>query len=99
MSVPAGTVLMDAPKSLSSKTLPFSRYSGSSLPVRCSRIISQRNLILAHIAAVCLTWFDCVAPCVMTVSALFCKASPIRNSSLRVLFPPVARPVQSSRLI
>ena len=35
----------------------------------------------------------------MIVSAFFCCASPSRNSSLRVLLPPVASPVQSSRLI
>src|SRR5258708_34030274 len=36
---------------------------------------------------------------VMTVSASCARASAIRNSSLRVLLPPVARPVWSSRLI
>src|SRR5689334_6094977 len=35
----------------------------------------------------------------MTVSASCARASAIRNSSLRVLLPPVASPVWSSRLI
>ncbi len=39
------------------------------------------------------------APSVMSVSAPLASASPTRNSSLRVLFPPSARPVWSSRLM
>src|ERR1700743_3160611 len=50
-------------------------------------------------ATVCLAWLDWVAPWVMTVSAPLATASAIRNSSLRVLLPPLDRPVQSSRLI
>jgi hypothetical protein len=50
-------------------------------------------------AAVWRTWFDCTAPCVTRVSASCSNAAPSRNSSLRVLLPPPARPVQSSRLI
>src|SRR6185312_6240592 len=53
----------------------------------------------AAAAAVWRAWLDWVAPWVMIVSAPWSAASPIRNSSLRVLLPPVARPVQSSRLI
>ena len=33
---------------------------------------------------------------VTIISALFCRASPIKYSSLRALFPPKARPVRSS---
>jgi len=47
-------------------------------------------------AAVCLAWLDCTAPIVTTNSALFLMASGIKNSNFLVLFPPVARPVQSS---
>src|ERR1700744_4756223 len=54
---------------------------------------------LAAAAAVWRAWLDWVAPWVMIVSAPLAAASAIRNSSLRVLLPPVARPVQSSRLI
>jgi hypothetical protein len=54
---------------------------------------------LAAKAAVWRAWFDCVAPWVITISAPIACASAIRNSSLRVLLPPVERPVQSSRLI
>ena len=54
---------------------------------------------LAAAAAVWRAWLDWVAPWVMSVSAPLATASPIRNSSLRVLLPPVDRPVQSSRLI
>ena len=46
----------------------------------------------AAAAAVCRAWFDWVAPCVMTMSAFFASASPIRNSSLRVLLPPDGQP-------
>jgi len=54
---------------------------------------------LAAAAAVCLAWLDCTGPCVTSVSAPLFKASPTRNSNLRVLFPQVANPVQSSRFI
>lgn len=53
----------------------------------------------AAAAAVCRQWLDWSAPTVITVSASSSSAAPIRNSSLRVLLPPVASPVQSSRLI
>src|SRR6056297_1216257 len=54
---------------------------------------------LAAAAAVWRAWFDWVAPWVTTISAPSACASAIRYSSLRVLLPPVLRPVQSSRLI
>ena len=57
----------------------------------------QRIPSRAVAAAVCLAWFDCTPPSVMTVSTPSARASPSRYSSLRALFPPVARPVQSSR--
>src|SRR4051794_33879089 len=53
----------------------------------------------AAAAAVWRTWLDCTAPWVTRVSASLASASPSRYSSLRVLLPPPARPVQSSRLI
>ena len=55
--------------------------------------------ILAAIATVWRAWLDWVAPCVMMVSAPCLTASAIKNSSLRVLLPPVLKPVQSSRLM
>ena len=61
---------------------------------------TQRRPIRAAAAAVCLQWFDCGTPPVMSVRAPSdMPASPTRNSSLRVLFPPRARPVRSSRLM
>ena len=50
-------------------------------------------------AAVCRTWFDCTAPWVTRWSAPWARASPTSHSSLRILLPPVATTVQSSRLI
>jgi len=50
-------------------------------------------------AAVCLAWLDCTAPTVTTISVLFLMASGIKNSNFLVLFPPVAKPVQSSLFI
>ena len=54
-------------------------------------------LAFAAAAAVWRAWLDCSAPNVMTAWHSLRRASPIRNSSLRVLLPPVASPVQSSR--
>src|SRR5690606_32806241 len=48
--------------------------------------------------AVWRAWFDWRAPVVTTAGAPSARALPSRNSSLRVLLPPSARPVQSSRL-
>ena len=62
-------------------------------------MISHSRPKRAAAAAVWRTWFDCTAPWVTRVSASLARASPSRNSSLRVLLPPPARPVQSSRLI
>src|SRR4051812_48830265 len=59
----------------------------------------QARPSLAAAAAVWRAWLDWVAPWVMTMSAPWARAAAIRNSSLRVLLPPVERPVQSSRLI
>src|SRR3984885_15147372 len=56
------------------------------------------RIFAAH-AAVWRAGFVCVAPCVRTMSAPWSRASASRNSSLRVLLPPVDIPVQSSRLI
>src|SRR4030095_10343586 len=53
----------------------------------------------AAAAAVCRQWFDCAAPAVITASQRFASASAMRNSSLRVLLPPKASPLRSSRLI
>src|SRR5579859_4129144 len=68
-------------------------------PVRSSRMISQSRPKRTAAAAVWRTWFDCTAPWVTNVVASLASASPSRYSSLRVLLPPPARPVQSSRLI
>jgi len=54
---------------------------------------------MAQAAAVCLQWLDCCAPAVMMVSHPLSKASRIKYSSFRVLFPPEASPVWSSRLM
>ena len=53
----------------------------------------------AAAAAVWRQWFDCAAPAVITASQRFASASAMRNSSLRVLLPPKASPLRSSRLI
>ena len=63
------------------------------------RTRSHRFPALAAAAAVCLQWFDCAAPAVRSVSAPLTRASATRNSSFRVLLPPNARPVMSSRFI
>jgi len=52
----------------------------------------------AAAAAVCRQWFDWSAPAVTSVRAPPASASATRNSSFRVLFPPSASPVRSSRL-
>jgi hypothetical protein len=47
---------------------------------------------LAQAAAVWRAWLDCTAPAVSTVSAPRSRASPSKNSSLRVLLPPAGEP-------
>ncbi len=53
----------------------------------------------AAAAAVWRAWFDWIAPIVTSISAPLPSASVTRYSSFRALFPPPAKPVQSSRLI
>jgi len=65
----------------------------------CSKIIRHFKPTRAQAAAVCLAWLDCTAPTVTINSALFFIASGIKNSNFLVLFPPVAKPVQSSLFI
>ena len=52
----------------------------------------------AQAAAVCRQWLDWTAPVVMTVCAPFARASASKYSNLRILLPPNAKPVRSSRL-
>src|SRR5207244_4198799 len=54
---------------------------------------------LAPGAAVCRQLLLCTPAPHTTMSAPCARASPIRNSLCRALFPPNARPVQSSRLM
>src|SRR5687767_10326525 len=53
----------------------------------------------AHTAATVRQQLDWSVPHVMSVSAPCASASPIRNSSLRILLPVSRSPVRSSRLI
>src|SRR3546814_110157 len=98
-SVPAGTKRISAPTRRSKRAFPLFLKSASPGLTRSSRTSLHFSPSLAAKAAVCRVWFDWVAPDVIIVSAPRWMASAMRNSSLRALLPPVARPVQSSGLI
>ncbi|MDN3359814.1 hypothetical protein QWU11_45075 [Actinomadura sp. DC4] len=82
-----------APSSESSRTLPVG--AGGRAPP--STRWHARPLIAAPAATV-RAWFDWAAPTVTRQSAPKSRASPSRNSSFRILLPPSATPVRSSRL-
>src|SRR5207302_6305927 len=79
------------------------RWSRSRLPVsslcRPSQSTSPHSRpSLRAAAAVQRQWLDCIDPQVTTASAPASSASASSISSFRILFPPSARPVRSSRL-
>ena len=71
----------------------------------CVLFASRRNTryawrpSFAAAAAVCRLWFDWDAAPVITESAPCLRISPKEKSNFRVLLPPNANPVRSSRLI
>ena len=69
------------------------KWSSSKFPLNSAgawprRTRMHRKPQRAAAAAVCLQWFDCAAPRVMSVSAPAACASATSSSSLRVLLPP-----------
>src|SRR5689334_20191675 len=83
---------MSAPSRRSSRRLPS--YSSGRAPFSAS---TARRPSRAHTAATQRQQLDCSVPHVMSVSAFCARASPTRNSSLRILFPVSRSPVRSSR--
>ena len=97
--LPSGTTrMLAAPIRSNSRLLPSAAVS--KVPATRSSMISrQASPSLAAAASVSRQWLDCGAPTVISVSAPCASASATRNSSLRVLLPPPARPSRSSRLM
>src|SRR5689334_8602999 len=99
MSNPASTSSTSAPMIRDNRMFPTRSLtaSGQSTQLSCtSRAVRPKR---AATAATCRVWLDCTPPIETSVSQPVASASATRYSSLRVLFPPYARPLlQSSRL-
>src|SRR4029079_2341844 len=94
-STPGMVRWISAPRSSSSSRFPC---TGGSFSDDASTSTDFRPATTAA-AAVARAWLDWAAPAVINVVAPLASASPTRNSSLRTLLPPKARPVRSSRLM